>query len=109
VNERAKQRDNDSRELDHFGTLQPSVFLRSAFDAVAHNQPVNTILPERPHLSQVTRSTASLPAMSRNVIASSRGYHNLPSTRSARSMWAVAASMSAILLVWAAFNISSAA
>jgi AAA15 family ATPase/GTPase len=29
--------------------------------------------PERPHLSQVMRSTANLPTMSRNVIAPSRG------------------------------------
>src|SRR5215469_9974206 len=42
-------------------------------DTVAHNQPVNRYWPERPHLSQVMRSTASLPTMSRKMIAPSRG------------------------------------
>src|SRR5215469_5892407 len=78
-------------------------------DAVADNQPLNTILARA---SALVTSDAQHSQLADDVAEDDgaiAGHHNHPSTRKARSICAVAISMSDLFLVCAAFGNSSAA
>src|SRR5262249_30080821 len=78
-------------------------------DTVAHNQPINPILAEPTALVALDGNDVELVENVAECDRSVAGHHSHPSTRNARSICAVAISMSDSSPVSAVFNSSSAA
>jgi hypothetical protein len=84
-------------------------FKQLGVDAVAHDQAINVVLARATAFVALDAQDSELANDVTEDDGAIAGHHNHPSTRNARSICAVAISMSDLFLVCAVFSSSSAA